>query len=58
MLENSLGQKLSNAESINADSASAYQEFCKNHNLKLIRIPYSDYKYINEQYLLTKILEE
>lgn len=33
-------------------------QYCKNHNLKLIRIPYSDYKYINEQYLLTKILEE
>ena len=30
MLEDSLGQKLSNAESINADSASAYQIFVKN----------------------------
>ena len=29
MLNNSLGQKLNNAKSINADSASAYQEFCQ-----------------------------
>ena len=39
MLEDSLGQKLSNAESINADSASAYQNFCKEHDLKLETVP-------------------
>ena len=39
MLEDSLGYKLNNAKSINADSASAYQDFCKNHNLKLQTVP-------------------
>ena len=39
MLENSLGKKLKNAKSINADSASAYQEFCLKHNLKLNAVP-------------------
>ena len=39
MLEDSLGHKLNNAKSINADSASAYQDFCKNHNLKLKTVP-------------------
>ena len=39
MLENSLGNKLKNAESINADSASAYQEFCLKHNLDLYAVP-------------------
>ena len=39
MLENSLGTKLKNAKSINADSASAYQDFCENHNLKLQVVP-------------------
>ena len=39
MLENSLGKKLNNAKSINADSASAYQKFCLEHNLKLNAVP-------------------
>lgn len=39
MLENSLGKKLKNAKSINADSASAYQKFCSDHNLKLNAVP-------------------
>lgn len=39
MLEDSLGKKLKNAKSINADSASAYQEFCLTHNLKLNAVP-------------------
>ncbi len=39
MLENSLGKKLEKAKSINADSASAYQDFCSNHNLKLQAVP-------------------
>lgn len=39
MLENSLGNKLKNAKSINADSASAYQEFCSKHNLDLYAVP-------------------
>lgn len=39
MLENSLGKKLKNAKSINADSASAYQKFCLDHNLKLNAVP-------------------
>lgn len=39
MLENSLGKKLKNAKSIKADSASAYQEFCFNHNLNLYAVP-------------------
>ena len=39
MLENSLGNKLKDAKSINADSASAYQEFCSKHNLVLHAVP-------------------
>ena len=39
MLKDSLGQKLSNAKSVTADSASAYQGFCKTYNLKLNAIP-------------------
>ena len=39
MLNNSLGQKLNKAKSINADSASAYQEFCQNNQLILNAIP-------------------
>lgn len=39
MLKNSLGQKLSNAKSVNAASASAYQDFCKEYNLVLNAIP-------------------
>lgn len=39
MLENILGKKLKNAKSINVDSASAYQEFCLKHNLKLNAVP-------------------
>ena len=39
MLNDSLGTKLDNAVSVNADSASAYQEFCKKYNLKLNAIP-------------------
>ena len=39
MLENSLGKKLKNAKSINADSASAYQKFCLDHNLNLNVVP-------------------
>ncbi len=39
MLKESLGQKLSNAKSIIADSASAYQDFCKEYNLTLNAIP-------------------
>lgn len=39
MLKNSLGQKLDNAKSISADSASAYQDFCKEYNLVLNAIP-------------------
>ena len=39
MLEKSLGKKIENGKSINADSASAYQDFCLNHNLKLQAVP-------------------
>lgn len=39
MLKNSLGQKLGNAKSVNADSASAYQDFCKEYDLILNAIP-------------------
>ena len=39
MLKISLGNKLKNAKSITADSASAYQEFCKQYNLILNSIP-------------------
>ena len=39
MLRDSLGSKLDNAESISADSASAYQEFCNEYNLTLNAIP-------------------
>lgn len=30
-------------------------EYCKNNNIKLIRIPYTDYSILNEIYLLNKI---
>ena len=39
MLENSLGKKINNAKSVNADSASAYQNFCSKHNLRLNAVP-------------------
>ena len=39
MLKDSLGLKLNNAKSINADSASAYQEFCNEYKLELNAIP-------------------
>jgi len=39
MLKDALGQKLNNAKSINADSASAYQGFCEEYNLILNAIP-------------------
>jgi len=39
MLENSLGKKIKKVKVINADSASAYQEFCTNHNIKLQALP-------------------
>lgn len=39
MLKDSLGQKLDNAKSISADSASAYQDFCEYYNLVLNAIP-------------------
>lgn len=39
MLKETLGQKLDNAKSINADSASAYQDFCEENYLTLNAIP-------------------
>ena len=39
MLKKSLGLKINNAKSINADSASAYQEFCKEYKITLNAIP-------------------
>lgn len=39
MLEKSLGNKISNVKSFNTDSASAYQEFCSDHNIKLNAVP-------------------
>lgn len=39
MLRETLGQKLNNARSINADSASAYQDFCEENHLVLNAIP-------------------
>ena len=39
MLIDSLGTKLYNATTVNADSASAYQEFCKKYSLELNAIP-------------------
>lgn len=39
MLKESLGKKLNNAKSVNADSASAYQDFCKEYDLTLHAIP-------------------
>jgi len=39
MLKASLGKKICNAKSVNADSASAYQEFCHEYNLTLNAIP-------------------
>lgn len=39
ILKDSLGLKLNIAKSINADSASAYQEFCNEYKLTLNAIP-------------------
>lgn len=39
MLEDGISPHLENVKKIIADSSSAYQEFCKNHDLKLIAIP-------------------
>lgn len=39
MLNSSLGMKIVNAASVTVDSASAYQEFCKNNNIILNAIP-------------------
>lgn len=39
MLRKTLGQKLNKVESINADSASAYQDFCEENQLALNAIP-------------------
>ncbi len=39
MLENALGSKVDKVNNLNADSASAYQKFCKNHNITLNAIP-------------------
>ena len=39
MLENSLGQKINKAKSVITDSASAYQQFCKDNKLILHAIP-------------------
>ena len=39
MLENSISSHLGNLKTIVADSASAYQEFCRNHKINLIAIP-------------------
>ncbi len=39
MLDDSITPHLGSIKKIIADSATAYQEFCKNHNLELIAIP-------------------
>ena len=39
MLKKSLGSKLDNAKTLTADSASAYQEFCREYSLTLNAIP-------------------
>ncbi len=39
MLEDNIAPHLGNVKTIIADSVSAYQEFCKSHNIKLIAIP-------------------
>ena len=39
MLENALGSKVQKVNNLNADSASAYQKFCKDHKIKLNAVP-------------------
>lgn len=39
MLEKALGSKVYKVSTFNADSASAYQKFCKTHNITLNAIP-------------------
>ena len=39
MLENALNNRVENVDNFNTDSASAYQKFCKNHNINLNAIP-------------------
>lgn len=39
MLEDSISPHLGSVKEITADSATAYQEFCKKHNINLIAIP-------------------
>ena len=34
------------------------EKYCKEHDIKLIQIPYYDYEKINEEYIITKIQEE
>ena len=39
MLESALADKVEEADNFNADSASAYRKFCKNHSIELNAIP-------------------
>ena len=39
MLETAFSEKVENVDNFNTDSASAYQRFCKNHDIKLNAVP-------------------
>lgn len=55
MLENALGSKVDKVNNLNADSASAYQKFCKNHNITLNAIPSG--KHSNGNINISKLME-
>lgn len=53
MLENALKDKVENVNNFNTDSASAYQKFCKDHNIKLNAVPSG--KHSNGEINISKI---
>ena len=53
MLEQALGNRVENVVDFNTDSASAYQKFCKNHNINLNAIPSG--KHSNGEINISKI---
>ncbi len=55
MLENALRNKVDKVNDLNADSASAYQKFSKNHNITLNAVPSG--KHINCNINISKINE-
>ena len=53
MLEDALGNKVSETNNFNTDSATAYRKFCKKHNIKLNTVPSG--KHSNGEINISKI---